>query len=373
MNSSYVTSQLWMYRQITNLKSQICAVCARDGDIKEIDGIPFINMYSQYSYINRGLMRLGVMKEKSLDERFCWSLEKAIREHQPDALYINFLGMANRLRPVLESFSGKIFIQVHGYDITWDYTSFSTGKTVHKPDYQNFAKSIAEKATFIANSKSSKALLTDIGIDAVDVLVNYFGVPIEPKIDRANRGIVTILYLGRLIDCKGPDLLIEAFNMLCEHGINARLIIAGDGVLMDTCRLKRARSQFSERISLLGKVNADEGARLRKEADIFTAHNCKGPITKQTEAFGVSIIEAMSAGLPVVTGRSGGVVESVIEGKTGFLFEPGDVKQHAELLIRLATSFQLRTKMGNCAREYVKDNFSLDAEKARTLAILNGD
>ncbi|MCH8923254.1 MAG: glycosyltransferase, partial [Planctomycetes bacterium] len=70
------------------------------------------------------------------------------------------------------------------------------------------------------------------------------------------------------------------------------------------------------------------GERLRAEADIFTAHNCTGPITRQEEAFGVSIVEAMAAGLPVVSGRSGSLPEIVEDRVDGILVEPGDREAH---------------------------------------------
>lgn len=157
---------------------------------------------------------------------------------------------------------------------------------------------------------------------------------------------LTILYLGRLIDCKGPDRVIEAFVEARSRGLQARLIIAGDGPLREKCESIRDRSAFHDSIVFRGAVDEAEGARLLREADIFTAHHCKGPVSNQIEAFGVSIVEAMAAALPVVVGRSGGVPEIVRSGVDGFMVEPGDVQSHAEALLVLGASEETRREMG---------------------------
>src|SRR5690606_33177261 len=120
---------------------------------------------------------------------------------------------------------------------------------------------------------------------------------------------VQILYLGRLVDCKGPDLTIQAFSLACEQGLRGKLTIAGDGPLLAECEQLRAVSPFAHCIQLLGSVDEPTAERLRTEADIFTAHNRKGPYTNQEEAFGVSFVEAMAAALPIVSGANGSLPE----------------------------------------------------------------
>ena len=96
--------------------------------------------------------------------------------------------------------------------------------------------------------------------------------------------------------------MVHAFDLACRRGLRGRLLIVGDGILRTTCELAKARSSFRDRIDLLGSLDASGVQRLLATADIFTAHNCTGPITRQEEAFGVSIVEAMGAGVPVVSG-----------------------------------------------------------------------
>ena len=224
---------------------------------------------------------------------------------------------------------------------------------------------------FIANSNYSKNKITEIGIPADRVVVKKFGVVIEGQktLNKSTEGI-KILFIGRLIECKAPDLVIKAFELACDRGLDGELIIAGDGNLANVCKSIRTRSKYKEKIKLLGYVSAEEGVRLRGMCDIFTAHNCTSKATNQVESFGVSIIEAMAAGLPVVTGRSGGVVESIIDGVTGFLVTPGDIEEHASRFLELATNPDLRISMGRNAVERVKISFTLEGEKRALLEIL---
>ena len=85
---------------------------------------------------------------------------------------------------------------------------------------------------------------------------------------------------------------------------------------------------------------------------------------------GVALIEAMAQALPVVTGRSGAVSESVIDGETGILFEPGDVDAHAEALRSLVLDKPLRLAFGHAGWDRAKTSFSVAKEKKSLTAIL---
>jgi glycosyltransferase involved in cell wall biosynthesis len=78
------------------------------------------------------------------------------------------------------------------------------------------------------------------------------------------------------------------------------------------------------------------------------------------EGFGLPAVEAMAAGLPVVTSRSGTLVETVVDGKTGFLVEKNDPEQLAHALLRLLNDADLREAMGRAGRQRVMGHFTWD-------------
>ena len=85
--------------------------------------------------------------------------------------------------------------------------------------------------------------------------------------------------------------------------------------------------------------------------------------TRQEEAFGVSIIEAMAFGIPVTTGASGGVIETVLHRETGILFNPGDVRAHANALCEIYRDSDLRARLGSNGRSRVVQKFSSKQDK----------
>ena len=82
------------------------------------------------------------------------------------------------------------------------------------------------------------------------------------------------------------------------------------------------------------------------------------------------MIEAMSYGLPIITGRSGGVSESVVHGKTGFLVDPGDIETYVGHLLRLSRDPLERAAIGVNAVKHVRENFSLLKEEQSLKYIL---
>jgi len=296
------------------------------------------------------------------------ALVQVFEDFRVKSVFCHYLNFALGFKNVWETIDIPLHIHCHGYDITWDCRSalFPMVRRFSR-SYKGKAKQLAGHSQLIVNSELAKASLVSDGFYEDRIVVKYIGVPVPaepPIINRASREI-NILYLGRLVDCKGPELTVLAFDLACQNGLNGRLTIAGDGTLYKEClRLKQA-SPFGNRITLLGAVDARTGEVLRKNADVFTAHNCFGRRTKQVESYGVSVVEAMAAGLPVVTGRSGGVCETVVDGETGILFEPLDIEAHAAALLQMSMNPNLRQRFGQAGWKRARDNFSIEREASQ--------
>lgn len=275
---------------------------------------------------------------------------------------------------MLKSCKQKVFIHCHGHDITWDRKVEKMPIIpAHGPFYKSRAVALDGSISIIANSNFSKDTLIQAGFSEKNILVNYLSVDCDelvPNYEACNEK-VRILYLGRLIDCKGPLETIKAFELACDKGLIATLDIVGDGPLFDKCVKAKNNSPYKNSIIIHGRADRQEVMGFYSRADIFTAHNKKSLRTGQEEAFGVTIIEAMAAGLPVVTGASGGVKESIVTDETGFLFLPGSITAHSNLLLRLALSADLRRSMGAKGRRRVKHQFDIKNDEMKIRSILN--
>ena len=131
-----------------------------------------------------------------------------------------------------------------------------------------------------------------------------------------NKNKLEIIYVGRIVDAKGIDVLINAFMGVLEKKPEIKLRLLGDG---------EARIGYEEKVRSMGIEESVifEGFQLEKEkylknADIFVyPSRCE-------EAFGISIVEAMAYGLLCIASNVGGIPEVIKDRKNGFLFQSED-------------------------------------------------
>lgn len=359
--------ELWLHRMIEMLEESTVAIATfAPAEPKWRGKIPAVDLLPGFSKTARKLRLTAVVP--GLGNRH---LQNALVKYKADAVFCHYANCALSFQSVWDRTSIPLFVHCHGFDITWGY------RLPHFPYVRIFGERykesvirLSERATLIANSEFTRRRLEKAGVSRGRIVTKYLGVPVASEGPVRHPSLsLRILYLGRLIDFKGPDLTIRAFDAACKRGLNGFLTVAGTGAAIKECVRLARRSQFSERIQFPGLVNEEQGATLRSESHVFTAHNRMGPHTGQEEAYGVSVVEAMAAGLPVVTGRSGGVCETVIDGETGILFEPGDVEAHAAALISLANDSGLRSRMGYAGWQRARERFSLEREAEQLRAM----
>lgn len=170
---------------------------------------------------------------------------------------------------------------------------------------------------FIANSNTVKERILkyyrkDSRIIYPPVEVDRFVISDEPK----------KFYLtgGRLVDYKRFDLVVDA----CTKA-NRPLVIFGDGPALEDLK-----SRAGKNVTFMGRVSDEERSRLFSEAIAF--------IHPHEEDFGITAVESMAAGRPVIAYRKGGALETVIEGETGEFFD----NQSVEELMNTIVNFEER-------------------------------
>ena len=152
-------------------------------------------------------------------------------------------------------------------------------------------------------------------------------------------GKINILFVGRLEPRKGAMYLMEAYAKLKKKHPEIRLILCSVGPLLG--RLRRfVRANRIEDVLFAGRVDDADKARFYKTAQIFCA-----PSTGQ-ESFGIVLLEAMAAGLPVVASDIHGYKRVVQRNVTGLLVEPKSPEALADALERLICDPGLRQRLG---------------------------
>ena len=156
-------------------------------------------------------------------------------------------------------------------------------------------------------------------------------------------GVLNILFVGRLEERKGLIHLLKAYHRLRKRHVDARLLVVGAGP-----KLREYRRYVGLRgirdVEFLGRVTDEEKARYFASADVFCA-----PATGQ-ESFGIVLLEAMAAGVPIVASDIHGYKQVVQRGVQGLLVEPRKPRALAAALYTLALDPELRDRMGEAGR-----------------------
>ncbi len=369
-------SEVWMYRMLEGLSENIAAIIVRNSLGTKVwrEKIKIFSIQPQnrrIRYISKTLeyFSLSLQRTNPNAESI---LRRIIKKNKITHILCHYGTFAVEFMNIWRETELPLFVHFHGYDATFDLRKLDNQiRNRFDETYISKLLELSNKAIFLVNSKFTKSLLEKAGINSNRIITKYYGVPIpEQKHLHKKKENLNILHLGRLIDCKSPDRTIKAFEIAKRKGLDGKLIIAGDGPLRTTCELLKAQSTFSNSILILGEVNLEKAQSLILNSDIFTQHNIKGEISNQTESLGVSILEAMAAGLPVVGTNNGGVMETVIDGETGYLIKPGDVEAQADMFLKLANHPLLRQEMGNKGRLRIRNEFSPKREINQLLSIM---
>lgn len=171
--------------------------------------------------------------------------------------------------------------------------------------------------------------LIGLGFDAarVGLIPNALPVdeipPFAPRPDRPRPRIGTLRLLLRE---KGVDVLVEALGRLAARGIDAELHIGGTGAEESALRDQVARLRLQDRVTFHGWVSDQAGFLSGLELYVMPS---------RYETFGIGILEAQAAGLPVIASACEGPRAVIRDGETGLLVPPGDAPALAEAMARL--------------------------------------
>ncbi len=158
-----------------------------------------------------------------------------------------------------------------------------------------------------------------------------------------NKPNLNILYVGSLTRHKGIQILIEAVKRIKND--NLRLAIVGSGKYKN--KLENMANS-DKRITFYGEISNDDIGGCYNKSDILVVPSI------WNEVFGIVILEAFRAGIPVVASRIGGITEVVKNNYNGFLFDPGDVDKLKQVLENIIKNPEALARLGNNAKNCVK-------------------
>lgn len=227
---------------------------------------------------------------------------------------------------------------------------------------------VTSPARVVAISSATAGVLRELapGVQ-VDVIPYSLPIPELPPRARPRGGPFRILFVGRLVERKGVDVLLRALAAR-DSARPAELVVCGDGPERARLESLAAELGVADVVTFAGRVS-DE--RLRDEyanADVFVLPavvDARG----DSEGLGVVLLEAMSADVPVIASAAGGITDIVEDGVSGLLVPPGDAAALAAALDALADDDARATELGRAGHRRLDERFSWSAIVPRWLEL----
>jgi glycosyltransferase involved in cell wall biosynthesis len=178
-----------------------------------------------------------------------------------------------------------------------------------------------------------------------------------------------IVSVGRMVPKKGFDVLIDAVAELRDRGLDADVVIAGEpGETAEALRTQLAERGLVDAVTIAGPVTQAELLALYRSANVFVLA-CRVSGDGDRDGIPNVLVEAMAAGLPVVSTTVSGIPEVVRDGDNGLLVQPDDPDALADAILRIAKDPESAAAMAEAGRVTIAEDFDGDALARRMAAL----
>lgn len=260
--------------------------------------------------------------------------------------------------------------------MVWDNMPFNNEATPERKAIKGRVRNAAD--VFIVHSDLSREMLLEEGVDASRIQKIWPGADTQRftpgKGDRdaleLREDDIVLLFVGWLLPRKGLDYLLEAVRILLntrpELAEWLQVLVVGSGPGKDRVKAIINVLDLEDRCTFAGSVPYTEMPSIYQAADIFVLPSIDTPTWK--EQFGMSLIEAMSCGLPCVGTQSGAIPE--IAGEHAVLCPPEDGEALADALAMFLEDAQKREQNGKDNRDVAAARYDLDKHGAALAMVL---
>lgn len=232
------------------------------------------------------------------------------------------------------------------------------GYAVLEKNKTSYLEMFQYASCFGVQSYSIKKQLIKLGCEADKIIVNscppdpsFFS--LEPTFEKP-----VLIAVGRFVEKKAPHLTIAAFEKVVKKIPDAKLIMAGDGPLLEEAEYLVETSGLRGKVVFLGRINPEEQRKQYEKAFVFVQHSV---IANDGDAEGlpVSIMEASAAGLPVVSTLHSGIPEAVLNNESGILVHEFDTDAMAEAIVKILSDKNLAIRMGQKGKKFMSEKFTM--------------
>lgn len=291
-------------------------------------------------------------------------LGKFLRRNQVDAVLAEYGLTGIAVMDVCHQAAVPLIVHFHGFD--------AFDRRILEEFSKYYSQLFKIAASIVAASQSMRDQLVKLGAPAHKVFVNPYGVDTSLFCGAdPSSSPPTFVSIGRFVDKKAPHLTLLSFKSVWEQCKEARLIMVGEGELLEACKQMANALGISSSVQFLGIRSPSEIAIILRNARAFVQHSIRTSYG-DSESLGVVFLEAGASGVPVIATRHDGIPEVVIDEETGFLVNEGDIHRMAECMIRLVKEPGLAVLLGKAARERMCSEFYMEKSISNLWSIIEG-
>jgi glycosyltransferase involved in cell wall biosynthesis len=284
-----------------------------------------------------------------------------VRERRIEHLHAHFATVATTVARLVSLMTGVTYgFTAHAKDIYHDY-----------PVDQQLRLKLRDAAYVVTVSDYNVGhLRATFGADAARVTRIHNGLDLERmafSAPGARRPL--ILGVGRLIEKKGFDVLVDACRILADRGVEFRCRIIGGGECRGDLERQVSRLGLEGRVELTGPLPGEIVQAAMREAAVLAAP-CVVGADGNRDGMPTVLLEAMALGTPCIATPVTGIPEIVQDGATGLLVEERDAGGLAEGLHRLLGDAVLRERLARAARQRIERDFDIHKNAARLRELL---
>lgn len=305
-------------------------------------------------------LREAIVAEKA-GERLAFRLrgrggriEAKVRAARPRLIHAHFGTDGLLVLPLAQALGVPLITSLRGYDVTRSDRALLASGRLSWMRYALRKQRLQRSGTlFLAVSDALREQAIARGYPEARTLTHYNGVDLDrfrPNDSPVEPGL--ILHVGRLVEKKGTNVLIEALS--ANELADARLVIIGDGPLRGA--LEQKARKLGDRVCFLGALSLEEVATWMQRASVLAAPSMAAA-DGDAEGLPNVVVEAAASGLPVVGTLHSGIPEAIEDAVTGFLVPEREAGGLAARLADVLRSEQLRREMSAAARRLAERKF----------------
>ena len=254
-------------------------------------------------------------------------------------------------KQILGGTTPKIVTTLHGTDITLVGADESFYRVT------KFAIEVSDRVTVVSRYLKDRTI-ADFKLDKpIEVIYNFVDTSKGPRgrpSDRthwASKGQKIVVYASNFRPVKRVTDVVRIFDIV-RRQVDAKLLLVGEGPEKIFARELVKELHLADHVHFLGEQDYLES--ILAMSDLLL-------LPSEQESFGLVALEAMSCGVPVVGSRVGGLPEVVLHGETGYLLPVGEIREMAEVSVRLLASPEEHNRLSESARRRARDHFEATA------------